>query len=105
MSFLLAARQGRSGVGVHIAGAAVVIVLYVFVSLVAAAILFGIGGVPDDPETIPTLPLGAVGPAATLAILLLPVYIALLFFPPFYGIVFYGVNGYLLGREYYEGDL
>lgn len=42
------------------------------------------------------------GFALLLNIVLLPVYIALLFFPPFYGIVFYGVNGYLVGREYYE---
>lgn len=40
--------------------------------------------------------------ALLINIVLLPVYIALLFFPPFYGIVFYGVNGYLLGREYFE---
>lgn len=72
MSFLLAARQGRSGAGVHLAGAAVVIVLYVLASFVAAAVLFGVGGMPDDPDTIPTLPLGPFGPAATLAILLLP---------------------------------
>jgi uncharacterized protein involved in cysteine biosynthesis len=40
--------------------------------------------------------------ALAVNVLLLPVYIALLFFPPFNGIVFFGVNGYLLGREYFE---
>jgi uncharacterized protein involved in cysteine biosynthesis len=40
--------------------------------------------------------------ALALNILLLPVYVFLLFFPPFNAIVFYGVNGYLLGREYFE---
>jgi uncharacterized protein involved in cysteine biosynthesis len=42
------------------------------------------------------------GFALLLNVLLLPAYIALLFFPPFYAVVFYGVNGYLVGREYYE---
>jgi membrane protease YdiL (CAAX protease family) len=72
MSFLLAALRGRWGVGVHIAGAAVVVLLYVLVSVVAAAILFGVAGLPEDPDAIPTLPLGPFGPAATLGILLLP---------------------------------
>jgi CysZ protein len=40
--------------------------------------------------------------ALAINIALLPVYLALLFFPPFYGIVFYAINGYLLGREYFE---
>jgi len=43
---------------------------------------------------------------ALLAILLnlavLPVYILGIFFPPLNIFVFYGLNGYLLGREYYE---
>jgi len=43
---------------------------------------------------------------ATVAILLnlvaLPVYILGIFFPPISAIAFYGLNGYLLGREYYE---
>ncbi len=40
--------------------------------------------------------------ALAINLLLLPVYLALLFFPPLYGVVFYAVNGYLLGREYFE---
>lgn len=32
----------------------------------------------------------------------LPLYLVLLFFPPFNALVFYGVNGYLLGREFFE---
>lgn len=39
--------------------------------------------------------------AIVLNILALPVLLAL-FFSPFYPFVFYGLNGYLLGREYYE---
>ena len=43
---------------------------------------------------------------AAIALLLnvaaLPVYLAGLFFPPLYFLVFYGLNGYLLGREYFE---
>lgn len=34
--------------------------------------------------------------------LLLPVYLLLLFFPPLKFALYYAVNGYLLGREYYE---
>ncbi len=42
--------------------------------------------------------------AATVAInlLALPVYLILSFLPPLNVIVFYAVNGYLLGREYFE---
>ena len=46
--------------------------LYVVVSLMAAAVLFGVAGTPTDSTTIPELPLGSIGAAATLAILLLP---------------------------------
>jgi uncharacterized protein involved in cysteine biosynthesis len=35
-------------------------------------------------------------------ILLLPLYLLFLFLPPFNLFLFYGVNGYLLGREYFE---
>lgn len=35
-------------------------------------------------------------------LLLLPVYLVLLFFPPFKLALFYAVNGYLVSREYYE---
>lgn len=51
----------------------------------------------------------ALGDAASLAavtialnLLALPVYLALSFFPPLNLFVFYGLNGYLLGREYFE---
>lgn len=37
-----------------------------------------------------------------LNILALPVIIVLIYFPPFNLFVFYGLNGYLLGREYFE---
>lgn len=47
-----------------------------------------------------TLAFAAV--AVGLNLLLLPIYLLLLWFPPAYAAVFYGVNGYLLGREYFE---
>jgi uncharacterized protein involved in cysteine biosynthesis len=37
-----------------------------------------------------------------LNLLALPLFLLLLFIPPFNLFVFYGLNGYLLGREYYE---
>jgi uncharacterized protein involved in cysteine biosynthesis len=40
--------------------------------------------------------------ALGLNLLLLPLYLLLLWFPPAYAVLFYGVNGYLLGREYFE---
>jgi CysZ protein len=40
--------------------------------------------------------------ALLLNVALLPVYLVTLFFPPLYFLVFYLVNGYLLGREYFE---
>ncbi|MGH6932298.1 MAG: EI24 domain-containing protein, partial [Dongiaceae bacterium] len=40
--------------------------------------------------------------ALLLNIAALPVYLVGLLFPPLYVIVFYGLNGYLLGREYFE---
>ena len=79
MSFLLAARQGRTGFSPYAAGLACVVILYVVLSIAAATIIFGVAGLfgaegvdAADFETIPTLPLGAFGPAATLAVLLLP---------------------------------
>jgi len=72
MTFLLAARQGRTGGARWAVGIAVVIALYLLSSIGAAAILFGAAGEPADAVTLPTLPLGAFGPAATLALLLLP---------------------------------
>lgn len=46
--------------------------------------------------------LAFAGVALALNLLLLPVYLFLFFFPPLYALIFYGVNGYLLGREYFE---
>jgi uncharacterized protein involved in cysteine biosynthesis len=40
--------------------------------------------------------------ALGLNLLLLPFYALLLFFPPAYFLLFYSVNGYLIGREYFE---
>jgi uncharacterized protein involved in cysteine biosynthesis len=35
-------------------------------------------------------------------LLALPLYLILLWFPPFSVVIFYGLNGYILGREYFE---
>jgi membrane protease YdiL (CAAX protease family) len=70
--FLLAARQGRSSVASHALGVAVVATLYILASVIAAAVLLAAAGAPADPTTIPELPLGSFGAAATLAVLLLP---------------------------------
>lgn len=43
---------------------------------------------------------GAV--ALFLNLMLLPAYLLMLLFPPLYLLVFYWVNGYLLGRAYFE---
>ena len=40
--------------------------------------------------------------ALALNLLALPLYAILLFFPPINACAFYGLNGYLLGREYFE---
>lgn len=40
--------------------------------------------------------------ATVLNLIFLPLYLLLLFVPPFNLFVFYGLNGYLLGREYFE---
>ena len=37
-----------------------------------------------------------------LNILVLPFYLLALFLPPLFLIIFYGLNGYLLSREYFE---
>lgn len=42
------------------------------------------------------------GATIALNLLFLPLYLILLFFPPFNLFVFFGLNGYLLGREYFE---
>jgi uncharacterized protein involved in cysteine biosynthesis len=40
--------------------------------------------------------------ALALNLIALPLYLATLLVPPLYLFVFYGLNGYLLGREYFE---
>ncbi len=40
--------------------------------------------------------------AVAINLLALPFYLLLIFLPPFNLILFYGVNGYLFGREYFE---
>jgi len=52
------------------------------------------------PMLLGTLRFAAV--AILLNLLLVPIYLVLLVFPPLYLVVFYAVNGYLLGREYFE---
>jgi CysZ protein len=42
------------------------------------------------------------GITIVLNVLLLPLYLVLLFVPPLNVFVFYGINGYLLSREYFE---
>ncbi|MDH3474256.1 MAG: EI24 domain-containing protein [Rhodospirillales bacterium] len=46
--------------------------------------------------------LAFAGVTIALNLLLMPIYLVLLFLPPFNLFVFYGLNGYLLGREYFE---
>ncbi len=40
--------------------------------------------------------------AVAVNLLVLPLYLVLLFLPPFNLLLFYGVNGYLFGREYFD---
>jgi CysZ protein len=51
-------------------------------------------------QLLGTLRFAAV--AILLNLALVPIYLILLIFPPLYLVVFYAVNGYLLGREYFE---
>jgi uncharacterized protein involved in cysteine biosynthesis len=51
-------------------------------------------------QLLGTLRFAAV--ALFLNLVLVPIYLILLVFPPLYLVVFYAVNGYLLGREYFE---
>ncbi len=37
-----------------------------------------------------------------LNILVLPIYLVAIFIPPIFACIFYGLNGYLLSREYFE---
>ena len=46
--------------------------------------------------------LGFAGVTILLNLIALPFYLLLLFVPPLNLFVFYGLNGYLLGREYFE---
>jgi len=54
-----------------------------------------IGEIVADTARITLLTVG-------LNLLALPVYLTLLFFPPLHLVLFYGLNGSLLGREYFE---
>lgn len=57
-------------------------------------------GQPMGEAAMDVLGLAAATVVATLVAL--PVYLALSFVPPLNVFVFYGLNGYLLGREYFE---
>lgn len=59
---------------------------------------------PRDPPIVEGILAALTFAAATLALNLVavPVYLLLLFVPPFNLFVFYLLNGYLLGREYFE---
>jgi uncharacterized protein involved in cysteine biosynthesis len=46
--------------------------------------------------------LGFVAVTIGINLLALPLYLVFLFIPPLNFFVFYGINGYLLGREYFE---
>ena len=46
--------------------------------------------------------LSFAGTTLLVNLLALPFYLILLFLPPFNLFIFYGLNGYLLGREYFE---
>jgi len=52
-------------------------------------------------ETLPTS-VRFIGVALLLNILALPFYLIALFIPPLFAFIFYGLNGYLLSREYFE---
>ena len=43
-----------------------------------------------------------IGITVLLNTLALPLYLVALLFPPLFACIFYGLNGYLLGREYFE---
>ena len=43
-----------------------------------------------------------IGVTIMLNILVLPLYLIALLFPPLFAFIFYGLNGYLLSREYFE---
>lgn len=63
----------------------------------------GLPAPPDQPLRAAVMS-GLVFAGVTLALnlLALPLYLLLLFLPPFNLFVFYLLNGYLLGREYFE---
>lgn len=48
------------------------------------------------------LSLKFLGVVVGVNVLILPLYIVTLWFPPLSAVLFYGVNGYLLSREYFE---
>ena len=97
MSFLPAARHGQASFARYAAGLGCISSIYVLLSILAAAILFAAAGEGADPNRIPTLPLGPAGPAATLAVLLLP-SVAVLFAVVFVTAVVHGRSPVTLVR-------
>jgi len=55
---------------------------------------------PVGPAVV--LSLKFVGVVIALNVLILPLYVLTFWFPPLSLVLFYGLNGYLLGREYFE---
>jgi uncharacterized protein involved in cysteine biosynthesis len=87
--------------------AAVSLIVGLFVEEVAAAVEARYYPGLSPPRSIPLAEeiltgLRFAGLALLINLVALPVYLILLFFPPLYAFVFYAVNGYLLGREYFE---
>jgi len=103
-----------------IAGAVVVFLLLglMFPALLIVIVSFFLDGVADaveqrhypalgparDPGVGEIVAITAKFAALTIALnlLALPLFLLLIFLPPFNFFVFYALNGYLLGREYYE---
>jgi CysZ protein len=86
---------------------AVTAIVGLFLDGVAAAVeaRFYPGRPAPRKQSLPAMLWGGLRFAAVAVLLnlvLLPAYLLLLFFPPLYLLVFYMVNGYLLGREYFE---
>jgi len=86
---------------------AVTAVASLFLDEVAAAVeaRYYPGRPAPRSQTLATQLLGTLRFAAVaifLNLVLVPIYLILLIFPPLYLVVFYAVNGYLLGREYFE---
>ena len=59
-------------------------------------------GAPKNIFAILPTSIRFVGMTLLLNILVLPFYLFALFIPPIFAFIFYGLNGYLLSREYFE---